>query len=135
MRHPFLKPIALAASLALAQLAGQAQTPSPPPVGDPSTVEDMRAALFGGVPGDRWKEGLLFEGISPHPWLNSASNWFLGTEDVQPDEMRIIFMGTSPVIRPGQMNTSVLVQLGNGENFVLTSAKARWRITTRRTSL
>jgi hypothetical protein len=27
-------------------------------------------------------------------------------------------MGTAPFIRPGQMNTSVFVQLGNGENFI-----------------
>jgi len=32
--------------------------------------------------------------------------------------MRIIFMGTSPMLRPGQMNTSVFVQLGNGDNFI-----------------
>lgn len=118
MPKRLLKTLTAVASLALAPLTSSAQTPTPPPVGEPSTVEDMRAALFGGVPNDRWKEGLLFEGISPHPWLNSASNWFPGTEDVQPDEMRIIFMGTSPVIRPGQMNTSILVQLGNGENFL-----------------
>ncbi len=32
--------------------------------------------------------------------------------------MRIIFMGTAPFIRPGQMNTSIFVQLGSGNNFV-----------------
>ncbi len=89
-----------------------------PPVQEPSSEEDIRAALFGGVPGDRWKEGLLFEGIRPQPWLTSAANWFPRTEDVQPEEMRIIFMGSAPFIRPGQMNTSILVQLGNGENFI-----------------
>ena len=67
----------------------------------------------------RWKEGLLFDGIAPTPGLKSAANWFPRTEKVGPDEIRIIFMGTSPMIRPGQMNTSILVQLGNGENFVL----------------
>src|SRR5208283_2545436 len=36
----------------------------------------------------------------------------------QPNEMRIIFMVTAPFIRPGQMNTSIFVQLGNGENFI-----------------
>jgi hypothetical protein len=66
----------------------------------------------------RWKEGLLFEGISPQPWLTSAANWFPGTEEVQPHEMRITFMGTSPTIRPGQMNTSIFVELGNGDNFI-----------------
>ena len=90
----------------------------PPAKQTPSSEEEIRAALFGGVPGDRWKEGLLFEGIKPQPWLKSAANWFPGTEDIQPNEMRIIFMGSSPSIRPGQMNTSILVQLGNGDNFV-----------------
>ncbi len=49
----------------------------------------------------------------------SAANWFPRTENVQPDEMRIIFMGTRAVpLRPGQVNTSILVQLGNGDNFI-----------------
>ena len=91
---------------------------APPPKQKPSTEEEIRAALFGGVPGDRWKEGLLFEGIKPQPWLKSAANWFPRTEDIQPNEMRIIFMGSAPFIRPGQMNTSILVQLGNGDNFI-----------------
>ena len=86
-----------------------------PPVQEPSSVEDIKKALFGGVPGDKWKEGLLFEGIKPSPWMKSAANWFPGTEDVQPNEMRIIFMGSAPFIRPGQMNTAILVELGNGE--------------------
>ncbi|MCE2572887.1 guanitoxin biosynthesis MBL fold metallo-hydrolase GntH [Motilimonas eburnea] len=89
-----------------------------PPASTPSTEMEVKAALFGGVPGGRWKEGLLFEGIRPQPWLQSAANWFPGTEDVQPNEMRITFMGTSPMIRPGQMNTSIFVELGNGDNFV-----------------
>ena len=91
---------------------------APPPKQKPSSEEEIRAALFGGVPGDRWKEGLLFEGIKPQPWLKSAANWFPRTEDIQPNEMRIIFMGSAPFIRPGQMNTSILVQLGNGDNFI-----------------
>ena len=91
---------------------------APPPKQKPSSKEEIRAALFGGVPGYRWKEGLLFEGIKPQPWLKSAANWFPRTEDIQPNEMRIIFMGSAPFIRPGQMNTSILVQLGNGDNFI-----------------
>ena len=103
-------------------------TPAAPPPGadmrgaaprqEPSSEADIKAALFGGVPDGRWKEGLLFEGIRPMPWVKSAANWFPGTEEVQPNEIRVIFMGSAPIIRPGQMNTSVFVQLGNGENFV-----------------
>ena len=84
----------------------------------PSSQEDIQKALTGGVPLGRWDEGLLFEGVSPQPWLKSAANWFPNTEELNPEEMRIMFLGTSPSIRPGQMNTSILVQLGNGENFV-----------------
>jgi ribonuclease Z len=90
----------------------------PPPKQTPSSEGDIKAALSGGVPSGRWQEGLLFEGIRPQPWLKSAANWFPGTEEVQPNEMRITFMGSAPNIRPGQMNTSIYVELGNGDNFV-----------------
>lgn len=83
-----------------------------------SPPQDIQRALYGGVPMGRWKEGLLFEGIAPTPGLKSAANWFPRTEKLGPDEMRIIFMGTSPMLRPGQMNTSVFVQLGNRDNFI-----------------
>ena len=53
------------------------------PVQDPSSEEDIKNALTGGVPGGRWKEGLLFEGVRPMPWLKSAANWFPGTEEVR----------------------------------------------------
>ena len=105
----------LTAIVLAASLTAQAGSP---PVQEPSSTEDITAALSGGVPMGRWKEGLLFEGISPQPWLTSAANWFPRTEDVQPNEMRITFMGTSPMIRPGQMNTSIYVELGNGDNFI-----------------
>jgi len=75
---------------------------SQPPVSSP---EDIQSALTGGVPMERWKEGLMFEGINPTPGLKSASNWFPRTETIGPDEIRVIFMGTAPFIRPGQMNT------------------------------
>ena len=84
----------------------------------PSTPEEIQRALTGGVPMGRWKEGLLFDGIEPTPGLKSAANWFPGTETIGPDEIRVIFMGTSPTLRPGQMNTSIFVQLGNGDNFI-----------------
>ena len=88
-----------------------------------SSKEDVMKVLMGGVKNptgeeELWKEGLLFEGVEPMPWLVSAANWFPRTERVQPNEMRITFMGTSPVIRPGQMNTSIFVELGNGDNFI-----------------
>lgn len=89
-----------------------------------STPEEIRAVLQGGVKTDfetgeeMWKEGLMFDGIEPMDHMVTAANWYPRTEDVQPNEMRVTFMGTSPMIRPGQMNTSIYVELGNGDNFV-----------------
>jgi ribonuclease BN (tRNA processing enzyme) len=88
-----------------------------------SSPEDIMKVLTGGIKNptgqkELWKEGLMFKGVEPMPWMMSAANWFPRTEKVQPNEMRIIFMGTSPLIRPGQMNTSIFVELGNGDNFI-----------------
>lgn len=78
----------------------------------------LQALATGGQPLGRWKEGLMFDGVTPMPWMKSAANWFPGTEEVQPDEIRVIFMGSSPLPRPGQMGTSVFVELGNGHHFI-----------------
>lgn len=78
----------------------------------------IQNTMTGGVPAGRWKEGLLFEGIEPQPWLVSAANWIPGTEKAQPDEMRIAFTGTAPMLRPGQMNTSIYLELGNSDSFI-----------------
>ena len=115
-------------------LASRAQDPARPPTSeqlqelkklqelekkgfqsDPKVLEDIAK---GGQPLGRWKEGLMFDGIAPMPWLKSASNWFPGTEEVQPSEIRVTFMGSSPLPRPGQMGTSVYVELGNGDRFI-----------------
>ncbi|MEA1890553.1 MAG: guanitoxin biosynthesis MBL fold metallo-hydrolase GntH [Pseudomonadota bacterium] len=88
-----------------------------------SNPDEIRAVLSGGVKNptgekELWKEGLMFEGIEPMSHMVSAANWYPRTEDVLPNEMRITFMGTSPMIRPAQMNTSIYVELGNGSNFI-----------------
>ncbi|RKF20007.1 MBL fold metallo-hydrolase [Alginatibacterium sediminis] len=92
-----------------------------------STDQEIMDVLMGGVnnhpqreaEGSAWKEGLLFDGIAPYgDHMVSGANWYPRTEDVQPNEMRVTFMGTSPMIRPGQVNTSIYVELGNGSNFV-----------------
>ena len=93
---------------------------------DPKVLKDIATA---GQPLGRWKEGLMFDGISPMPWLKSAANWIPGTEQVQPDEIRVTFMGSSPLPRPGQMGTSVYVELGNGQNFIFDFGPGQWPIT------
>ncbi|WP_205727992.1 guanitoxin biosynthesis MBL fold metallo-hydrolase GntH [Flammeovirga pectinis] len=80
--------------------------------------EQLQTTLTGGIPMGRWNEGLMFDGIAPSDHFVSAANWYPNTETVKEDEIRIIFMGSSPLIRPGQANTSILIQFGNGKNLV-----------------
>ena len=110
-------------SLASAEVAAQTgpdaeQLKKLAAAGYESDPAKLKAVATGGTPMGRWKEGLTFDGVAPMPWLKSAANWFPKTEDVQPDEIRVTFMGSSPMPRPGQMGTSVYVELGNGNNFI-----------------
>ncbi|GAL31701.1 hypothetical protein JCM19240_5132 [Vibrio maritimus] len=95
-----------------------------------SSPEEIHAILQGGLKTDiqtgeeLWKEGLMFDGIEPMDHMVTAANWFPRTEEVQHNEMRVTFMGTSPMIRPGQANTSIYVELGNGDNFVFDLGEA-----------
>ncbi|WP_394150110.1 guanitoxin biosynthesis MBL fold metallo-hydrolase GntH [Vibrio maritimus] len=95
-----------------------------------SSPEEIHAILQGGLKTDiqtgeeLWKEGLMFDGIEPMDHMVTAANWFPRTEQVQHNEMRVTFMGTSPMIRPGQANTSIYVELGNGDNFVFDLGEA-----------
>jgi ribonuclease Z len=112
--------------IAAAQTALAQSTPSIDPdvlrrlgeAGYESNPEVIQKIATSGVPGGRWKEGLLFDGIEPMPWLASATNWVPGREEVQPGEIRVTFMGSSPIPRPGQMGTSVYMELGNGKTFI-----------------
>ncbi|HEX2491995.1 MAG TPA: hypothetical protein VHR27_21500, partial [Blastocatellia bacterium] len=60
-----------------------------------SDPEILKSIATGGTPNGRWKEGLTFDGVAPMPWLKSSANWFPKTEEVQPDEIRVTFMGSS----------------------------------------
>jgi hypothetical protein len=84
----------------------------------------------GGQPLGRWKEGLMFEGIAPMPWLKSAANWFPGTEEVQPSEIRVIFMGGSPLpalVRwaPPSMSSWAMAT-GSSSTWVLAPSRTTW---------
>ena len=46
-------------------------------------------------------------------------HYFPGTEELAPDELRIVALGTGmPLVRRSQASASFLVQLGNGDNFI-----------------
>ena len=46
------------------------------------------------------------------------NSWYLPVEDLESDEMRISFMGTSFTARVGQAMNSVFIEVGTGQNFV-----------------
>ena len=57
---------------------------------------------------------------SPTKAIASRDVYFPGTEDLDPDEMRITALGTGmPSARPKQAAACFLVELGNGTNFCL----------------
>ncbi len=84
----------------------------------PSQREQVLGLLQGGVADGRWKEGLMFDGIAPGADFFSSMQYYPGTEELLPDEMRITFMGSSPAIREDQSGMSIFVELGNGDSFI-----------------
>ena len=90
-----------------------AQEPSP---------ELLKAQEFfgsAGIPGDKWKEGETMQPhVSPASHFNSSILYYPGTESLQEDEVRVIFMGSTYYPSQSQSGMSILIQLGNGENFV-----------------
>lgn len=54
----------------------------------------------------------------PTPSIKNKTNYFPQTEQLGPDEMRIIFMGSQPwPPRLTQAGTCIMVELGNGKRF------------------
>jgi ribonuclease Z len=51
-------------------------------------------------------------------WFESLEPYYPGREPIGADEMRISFMGTSPIPRLAQSCGSVFVELGNGDSFL-----------------
>lgn len=58
-------------------------------------------------------------GPSPVKATQNRDAYFPGTEDLRPNEMRVISLGTAmPFQRPAQAAPSFLVELGNGDKFL-----------------
>jgi ribonuclease Z len=51
-------------------------------------------------------------------YFTSLKPYLPGTEDLAPDEMRITFLGTSPVPRLSQECNSIFVEVGSGDQFI-----------------
>ena len=58
--------------------------------------------------------------------LYHKNYYYPGTEDLAPDEMRVIALGTGmPILRKSQASSSWLVELGNGDKFLFDLGTAR----------
>ena len=70
---------------------------------------------YGGGPGT----GITFPSYyRPTPSLNNNNNYFPGTEELGKDEMRISFLGSTPMPPTrSQAGTCIMVELGNGKRF------------------
>jgi hypothetical protein len=69
--------------------------------------------------------------LSPVKAMGNRNAYFPSTEDLGPNEMRVISLGTAmPFQRPAQAAPSFLVELGNGDKFLFdvgTGAAERFR--------
>lgn len=86
------------------------------------TPEMLKAKEFfsnAGIPGDKWKEGETMQPhVAPAAHHSASLLYYPNTEELQEDEVRVIFMGSTYYPTQSQSGMSILVQLGNGENFV-----------------
>jgi ribonuclease BN (tRNA processing enzyme) len=86
---------------------------------DQETQKAMEFFSTAGIPGDKWIEG---ETMVPHvaaaSHFTSTMLYYPGTEELQPDEVRVIFMGSTYYPNQSQSGMSIFVELGNGDNFV-----------------
>jgi ribonuclease BN (tRNA processing enzyme) len=72
-----------------------------------------------GNPDGKWKEG---ETMTPHVFpashFKATMLYYPGTEELQEDEVRVTFMGSTYYPSQSQSGMSIFVELGNGDNFV-----------------
>ena len=78
------------------------------------------AVVFGFVIGGAVSTGVEAEaGASPVKAIPDREVYYPGTEDLGPNEMRVVACGTGmPNARPKQAAACWLVELGNGEKFL-----------------
>lgn len=110
------------AALALASVATAvsvvwAQQAQPEP--DPKLKEAKAFFEVAGNPGKRWIEGeTMVPHVAPAKHFKSTMLYYPGTEELQPDELRVIFMGSTYYPTQSQSGMSIFVELGNGENVL-----------------
>jgi ribonuclease Z len=72
-----------------------------------------------GIPGDKWIEGeTMVPHVAPAKHFKANMLYYPGTEKLQADEVRVVFMGSTYYPNQSQSGMSIFVELGNGDNFV-----------------
>jgi ribonuclease Z len=86
---------------------------------DPEVRKAKEFFETAGTPGTKWTEGEMFvPHVAPGPHFKATLLYYPGTEELQPDEMRVIFMGSTYYPSLSQSGMSILVELGNGDRLV-----------------
>jgi ribonuclease Z len=86
---------------------------------DPEPLKAKEFFETAGIPGNRWIEGeTIVPHVAPASHFKATMLYYPGTEELQPDKIRITFMGSTYYPNQSQSGMSIFVELGNGDNFV-----------------
>jgi ribonuclease Z len=111
-KRQLLIPALLACLAASAPILAQ----EPP---SPAMQKAMQFFQTAGLPGDQWIEGETYiPHVAPGSHFAASQLFFPGFEELQPDEMRVTFMGSTYYPSDTQSGMSIFVELGNGDNLV-----------------
>ena len=122
-RRDMLKSMGAAAAAAAATVgmgsAAEATVPGPTP------AQGQAQNPYGGGP----NTGITLPPYyRPTPSVVNANTFFPGLEELGADEMRISFVGSSPVPPThAQAGTAIMVELGNGKRFFFDLGPGCWR--------
>ena len=100
------------------------RTPAPKKPVARKAVAKKRAVPAGGPPAENPYGGVPNGGITlppyyrPTEYIKNNNNYFPGTEPIGANEMRISFLGSTPIpVTRAQAGTCVMVELGNGKKM------------------
>jgi len=96
---------------------------APSAMTQPQPTPEMRKAMefftTAGDPNGRWIEGeTMMPHVFPGNHFKATMLYYPGTEELQDDEIRVTFMGSTYYPNQSQSGMSIFVELGNGDNFV-----------------
>lgn len=86
---------------------------------DPELLKAKEFFSTAGNPEGRWIEGeTMVPHVAPAGHFKATMLYYPGSEELQDDEIRVTFMGSTYYPNQSQSGMSIFVELGNGDNFV-----------------